>query len=68
MTYDLDFSDIRKFPPELVEGIIVLRFRNLKIQDLIAIVSQELSSRLFPVLIAKTFDSAELSCIVGNKG
>jgi predicted nuclease of predicted toxin-antitoxin system len=35
MTFDLDFSDIRKFPPELVEGIIVLRFRNKKIQELI---------------------------------
>jgi predicted nuclease of predicted toxin-antitoxin system len=34
MTFDLDFSDIRKFPPELVEGIIVLRFKNKKIQDL----------------------------------
>ena len=35
MTFDLDFSDIRKFPPELVEGIIVLRFKNIRIQDLL---------------------------------
>lgn len=35
ITFDLDFSDIRKFPPEFVEGIIVLRFKNKKIQDLI---------------------------------
>ena len=34
ITFDLDFSDIRKFPPELVEGIIVLRFKNKRIQDL----------------------------------
>ncbi len=34
MTFDLDFSDIRKFPPEFVEGIIVIRFKNRKIQDL----------------------------------
>jgi predicted nuclease of predicted toxin-antitoxin system len=36
ITFDLDFSDIRKFPPEFVEGIIVLRFKNKKIQDLIS--------------------------------
>jgi predicted nuclease of predicted toxin-antitoxin system len=35
ITFDLDFSDIRKFPPEFVEGIIVLRFKNKKIQDII---------------------------------
>jgi len=35
ITFDLDFSDIRKFPPEFVEGIIVLRFKNKKIQDVI---------------------------------
>ncbi len=34
ITFDRDFSDIRKFPPEFVEGIIVLRFKNKKIQDL----------------------------------
>lgn len=36
LTFDLDFSDIRKFPPELVEGIIVLRFKNKRIQDIMA--------------------------------
>ena len=36
LTFDLDFSDIRKFPPELVEGIIVLRFKNKRIEDLMA--------------------------------
>lgn len=34
LTFDLDFADIRKFPPENVEGIIVLRFRNKKILNL----------------------------------
>ena len=36
ITFDLDFTDIRKFPPEFVPGIIVLRFKNRKIQDIIA--------------------------------
>lgn len=35
ITFDLDFSDIRKYPPELVEGIIVLRFKNKRIRVLI---------------------------------
>ena len=34
ITFNLDFSDIRKFPPELVEGIIVLRFKNKRIQEI----------------------------------
>jgi len=33
--FDLDFTDIRKFPPEFLKGIIVLRFKNKKIQDVI---------------------------------
>lgn len=50
ITFDLDFSDIRKFPPEFVEGIIVLRFKNKKIQDLITATSsylEELEKRDF---------------------
>jgi predicted nuclease of predicted toxin-antitoxin system len=42
LTFDLDFTDIRKFPPEFVEGIIVLRFKNKKIQDLIVHMSDYL--------------------------
>ena len=35
ITFDRDFTDIRKFPPEFVPGIIVLRFKNRKIQEII---------------------------------
>jgi len=30
ITFDLDFTDIRKFPPEFLKGIIVLRFKKQK--------------------------------------
>ena len=44
LTMDLDFSNVILYPPEESEGIIVFRFKSLKIDE---IVKRALNSRIF---------------------
>ena len=44
LTIDLDFSNVILYPPEESEGIIVFRFKSLKIDE---IVKRALNSRIF---------------------